>query len=35
MKAIAERKFDTEQTMELEQLFKFGSECKLNSWPEN
>ena len=32
MKAIAEMKSDTEQTMKLEWLYKVGSECKLNSW---
>ena len=25
-------KSDTEQTMRLEQLYKVGSECELNSW---
>ena len=31
-KAIAEMKSDTEQMMKLEQLYKGGSECELNSW---
>ena len=35
MRAIAEMKLDTEQTMKLEQLCKVGSEWKLNSWPDN
>ena len=30
-KAIAEMKSDTEQKMKLKQLYKVGSECKLNS----
>ena len=33
MKAIAEMKLDTEETMKLEQLYKVHSECELNSWP--
>ena len=35
MKAIDERKLDTEQTMKLEQLYKVGSEFELNSWPDS
>ena len=35
MKAIAEMKPDTEQTMKLEQLYKIGYECELNSWPDS
>ena len=34
-KAIAEMKCDAEQTMKLEWLYKFGSECELNSWPDS
>ena len=34
-KAIAEMKSDNEQTMKPEQLYKVGSECKLNSWPDS
>ena len=32
MKATAEMKPDTEQTMKLEQVSKNDSECELNSW---
>ena len=28
-------KSDTEQTMRLEQLYKVGSDCELNSWPNS
>ena len=35
MKAIAEMKLDTDQTVKLKQLHKVGSEWKLNSWPDN
>ena len=35
MKAAAEMKPDTEHTMELELLYKVGSECELNSWPDS
>ena len=28
-------KCDTEQTMKLEWLYKVGSECELNSWPDS
>ena len=35
MKAIAEMKLDIEQTMTLEELYKVGSECELNSWPDS
>ena len=28
-------KCGTEQTIKLEQLYKVGSECELNSWPDN
>ena len=28
-------KYDTEQTMKLEYLYKVGSECDLNSWPDS
>ena len=28
-------KSDTEQTMKLEQPYKVGSECELNSWPDS
>ena len=35
MKAIAEMKYDTEQTMKLEKLYKVGSECELGSWPDS
>ena len=34
-KAIAEMKLDTEQMMKLEWLYKVGSECELNSWPDS
>ena len=34
-KAIAEMKCDTEQTMKLDKLYKVGSECELNSWPDS
>ena len=34
MKAIAEMKSDTEQTMKLDELYKVGSECDLNLWPD-
>ena len=34
-KAIAEMKCGTEQTMKLEWLYKVGSECELNSWPDS
>ena len=34
MKAIAEMKLDTEQMIKLEQFYKVGSECNLNSWPD-
>ena len=27
--------YDTEQTKKLEQLYKVGSECKLNSWTDD
>ena len=33
--AAAEIKFDSEQTMKLEKLYKDGSECELNSWPDS
>ena len=32
---IVEMKLDTEQTMKLEYLYKVGSECNLNSWPDS
>ena len=35
MKAIAEMKLDTEETMKLEQLYKVGSEYELNLWPDS
>ena len=35
MKAIAEMKSGTEQAIKLKQLYKAGSECELNSWPDN
>ena len=35
MKAIAEMKFDTEQTMKLALLYKVGCECELNSWADS
>ena len=35
MKAIAEMKSDIEQTVKLEWLYKVGSECELNSWPDS
>ena len=35
MKAITEMKLDTEQTMKLEYLYKVGSECEFNSWPDS
>ena len=35
MKAMAEMKLDTKQTMKLELLYKVGSECDLNSWPDS
>ena len=35
MKAIAEMKSDTEQTMKLEYLYKVGSECELNAWSDS
>ena len=35
MNSIAEMKLDTEQTMKLEELYKVGSECKLNWWPDS
>ena len=35
MKAIAEMKLDTGQARRFEQLYKVGSECELNSWPDN
>ena len=35
MKTIAEMKLDIEQTMRLEELYKVGSECELNSWPDS
>ena len=28
-------KYDTEQKMKLEQLYKVGSECELNPWPQS
>ena len=28
-------KSDTEQMMKLEQLYKIGPECELNSWPDS
>ena len=34
-KGKAEMKSDTEQTIKLEWLYKVGSECKLNSWPDS
>ena len=34
-KAIAEMKCDTAQTIKLEQLYKVGCECELNSWPDS
>ena len=34
-KAIAEMEPDTEQMMKLEYLYKVGSECELNSWPDS
>ena len=33
MKAIAEMKLDTEQTIKFEGLYQVSSECELNSWP--
>ena len=30
--SIAKMKSDTKQTMKLEQLYKVGSECEMNSW---
>ena len=30
-----EMKFNTEQTMKLEYLYKVGSEFDLNSWPDS
>ena len=35
MKVRAEMKLDTEQTMKLVWLYKVGSECELNSWPDS
>ena len=35
MKTIAEIKLDTKQTMKLEWLYKVGSECEVNSWPDS
>ena len=35
MKAIAEIKLDTEQTMKLGYLYKFGSEYELNTWSDS
>ena len=35
MKATAEVKYDTEQLMKLEKLYKVGSECELNSWSDS
>ena len=32
--AIAEIKLDTEREIKLEWLYKVGSECELNSWPD-
>ena len=34
-KETAEMQPDTEQMMELEWLYKVGSECELNSWPDS
>ena len=34
-KATAEMERDTEQTMKLEYLYKVGSECDLNPWPDS
>ena len=34
-KAMAEMEPNTEQTMKLEWLYKVGSECELNSWPNS
>ena len=34
-KAIIKTKLDTEQTMKLEWLYKVGSECELNTWPDS
>ena len=34
-KTTTEIKTDTEQTMKLESLYKIGSECELNSWPDS
>ena len=31
----AEMKSDKEQTMKLEWIYKVGSECELNSWPDS
>ena len=35
MKAIAEMKLDTVQTMKFELLYKVGSEYELNSWADS
>ena len=35
MKVEAEIKFDTEQTIKLDWLYKNGSECELNPWLES
>ena len=35
MNATAEIKPDTEQMMDLEWLYKVGSECELDSWPDS
>ena len=32
---MAEMKSDTGQTMKLEYLYRVGSECELNSWPDS
>ena len=35
MKAIANMKLDTEETIKLEWVHKVDSECELNSWPDS
>ena len=35
MNVTAGMRPDTEQTMKVEQLYKVGSECEFNSWPNN
>ena len=34
-KVRAEMKSDTEQMMKLEWLYKVGSDCELNLWPDS